>query len=300
MIKTFLTVAAVLVAATAWAVQPGQEAFDRGDFDAAIAELLPLAEAGDAEAQYWLGRSYDAMDRPARALEWFRKAAEQDHDEAQLYVGIYHEEGRAVGRSDLGAACWYRAAAESGNDEAQRYLGLMLDAGRGVARDSEQAAYWLKRAAESGNPAAQRNLAHMYYFGVGVAKDRAKAMELYTSAASSGETAAKADLGKLYYRGKDVPRDLHTALVLFTEAAAAGNITAQYYLGRMLAEGEGVEQDRAEAYFWLMLAANAVRHQEDPNPHGWRAHEWLARIGSDLDQAQIQAARDRVHAWRAR
>jgi FimV-like protein len=48
--------------------------------------LYPLAEAGNAEAQFYLGEAYSAgrgvsADKQ-RALHWYSKAAEQDHDQA--------------------------------------------------------------------------------------------------------------------------------------------------------------------------------------------------------------------------
>lgn len=301
MMRTVILLTSFLYATASWAdVETARSLFDQGDFKGAVAELLPLAQGGDVDAQYWLARSYDAMEQPGLAFEWFEKAAENDHADAQRVLGIYYDQGKTVAADSLAAACLYRDSAMRGNAKAQRYLGLMFADGVGVARDDEKAAYWLKRAAAGGNPDAQKNLAHLYYFGVGVDKDRAKAAELYATAANSGIPAAKADLGKLYYRGTGVKQDLAKARDLFSDAAAAGNISAQYYLGRMYAEGEGVERDAVEAYFWLTLAANAVRTQDDPDPDGWRAHERVTKLADELDQAAMETVQERVRNWRAK
>lgn len=301
MLRPVLLLTSFLYATAAWAdVKTARDFFEQGEFESAVAELLPLAEGGDVLAQYWLARSYDAMDQPAPAFEWFEKAAENDHADAQRVLGIYYDQGKGVAADSLAAACLYRDSAMQGNAKAQRYLGLMFADGVGVARDDEKAAYWLQRAAAKGNPDAQKNLAHLYYFGVGVDKDREKAAELYATAANSGIPAAKADLGKLYYRGTGVEQDLAKAMELFSDAAAAGNISAQYYLGRMYAKGEGVERNDAEAYFWFTLAANAVRTQQDPDPDGWRAQEQLTKLADELDQAAIETAQERVRSWRAK
>ena len=62
-------------------------AFERGDYEAALREVRPLAEAGDAEGQYLLGLLYAFGDVAQRDLEeatkWIRKAAEQDLPSAQ-------------------------------------------------------------------------------------------------------------------------------------------------------------------------------------------------------------------------
>lgn len=57
----------------------GIDALNRGDHAAALAELRPLAEAGDAKAQWALGYLYrlglGVPKDPARAKEWERRAA---------------------------------------------------------------------------------------------------------------------------------------------------------------------------------------------------------------------------------
>ena len=54
-----LTVFAILLTSLAHAAfQDGVDAYWRGDDETALKELQPLAEQGDAEAQYYLGRLY--------------------------------------------------------------------------------------------------------------------------------------------------------------------------------------------------------------------------------------------------
>ena len=65
----------------------GFAAFERGDYETAFREWLPLAEAGNATAQYNLGLLYDkgqgVPQDDQEALRWWRKAAEQGLAEAQ-------------------------------------------------------------------------------------------------------------------------------------------------------------------------------------------------------------------------
>ena len=40
-------------------VEPGRSAYQAGDYATALQVFLPLADAGDRDAQYWVGRLYD-------------------------------------------------------------------------------------------------------------------------------------------------------------------------------------------------------------------------------------------------
>ena len=54
-----LTVFAFLLTSLAHAdFQAGKDAYDRGDYETALNEWLPLAEKGEADAQYNLGKMY--------------------------------------------------------------------------------------------------------------------------------------------------------------------------------------------------------------------------------------------------
>ncbi len=77
MMKRFLLalVLACALSAPAWAgFDEGWAAYDRGDYQTAYHEFLPLAEQGDAAAQYNLGLMYDNGQGVARdhaeAVKW--------------------------------------------------------------------------------------------------------------------------------------------------------------------------------------------------------------------------------------
>ena len=87
------------------------------------------------------------------AADWFRKAAEQGHAEAQYRIADMYAEGVGVGFSIKLAQDWFRLAAGQGNAAAQNYLGIMYCNGYGVAEDRHEAARWFRKAASQG----QRN-----------------------------------------------------------------------------------------------------------------------------------------------
>lgn len=65
----------------------GAAAYEAGDYAQAMEQWRPLAEDGNAEAQYWVGRLFEqGQGVPAslaRAAMWFRLAAGQDNDQAR-------------------------------------------------------------------------------------------------------------------------------------------------------------------------------------------------------------------------
>jgi TPR repeat protein len=109
----------------------GYQSYLKGDYSAAYNEWLPLAELGDAEAQYNLGVMYDegaGMEQDlAAAAGWYRKAAEQGFMDAQTNLGIMYYHGQGVGRDHAEAARWFRQAASQGDSEAAAYLERIED-----------------------------------------------------------------------------------------------------------------------------------------------------------------------------
>ncbi len=83
-----LALVVVLVAAPAWAdFKAGVEAYARGDYATAFKEWRPLAEQGDADAQYNLGFMYaqgpGVPQDLVRAHLWVNLAAAQGDEDAR-------------------------------------------------------------------------------------------------------------------------------------------------------------------------------------------------------------------------
>src|ERR1043165_9947716 len=128
----------------------------QSDFNA----IKTKAEKGDAKAQTELGQIYEVgqgvKQDYAEAVKWYRKAAEQDYDEAENLLGDMYAGGLGVpnhseAELDKEAANWYRKAAEQGNAKAQSNLGGMYRFGHGVPQDYVEAYKWFNLAASSGN-----------------------------------------------------------------------------------------------------------------------------------------------------
>ena len=97
----------------------GFDAYRRGDFATALAELRPLAEAGAPEAQQLLGEMYlHGNGVPAdftTAAEWLRKAARTGHSQAQLALAGLYANGLGVPQ-DTGLAYFWMIYAVVGAD----------------------------------------------------------------------------------------------------------------------------------------------------------------------------------------
>ena len=140
--------------APAWAgFEEGEAAYNRGDYATAIREFRPLAEQGDAYAQFNVGLMYSEGEGEgvpqdyAKAVKWFRKAAEQGVAEAQYNLGHMYNNGQGVPQDYAKAAKWYSKAAGQEHAGAQVSLGRMYGAGLGVPQDYVRAYAWYDLAA---------------------------------------------------------------------------------------------------------------------------------------------------------
>ena len=224
-------VLAILAAGLARAdFKTGLDAYQRADYATALQEWRPLAEKGDANAQYNLGLLYNQglgvqQDFKA-AADWYRKAAEQGNSNAQYNLGVMGSTGQGVPKDPSQAMKWYLKAAEKGVVGAQNNLGTLYNEGPGGFQDYSQSEKWYRKAAEQGVASAQFNLAVMYDIGQGVPINYAEALNWYHKAADQGHAGALANIGILYYNGQGVKRDLVQALQYFTIARQAGDSRA--------------------------------------------------------------------------
>jgi TPR repeat protein len=223
--KWTIAVASLMIAAAPAAAdfQAGLEAYQSGNYAAALNEWRPYAERGDAHAEYNLGLLYsrgEGVPRDyAEAARWYLKAAEQGIVAAQFNLGILCAKGEGVAQDHNLALEWYRKAAEAGLADAENNIGTMYDQGEGVERNVAEAEKWYLRAAEKGLAAAQFNLGVLY----DQEKNYEQALKWYRRAAQQGHPHAMKNLGVLYYNAQGTPRDLMQAYMWFSRAEATGD-----------------------------------------------------------------------------
>src|SRR5919107_1283661 len=152
-------VAALLSApVSAQSVKAGIEAWQRADYPAAVAIWRPLAEGGDADAQFNLGQAYrlgrGVTINLSAAKTWFERAATSGHLDAQTTLGLllfYNGDGVTQDRL-LGYAFVSRAAAQGlspAKDTLEQLDELMPAADR-------QKALALARSIPNGSPVAPK------------------------------------------------------------------------------------------------------------------------------------------------
>jgi len=104
----------------------GWQAYEAGQYNGALQLWLPLADAGDPEAQLNIGFLYDAGQGvpadPSRAVSWYRKSAEHGHAAAQYNLGMMYAAGRGVTQDHVQARYWLMQAAGQGLQEARALL----------------------------------------------------------------------------------------------------------------------------------------------------------------------------------
>jgi TPR repeat protein len=143
---------ATVLSATAEAgpLEDGIDAYHEKAYAKAAELWRPLAEAGNAPAQYLLGSLYvegNGVERDdATAFMWFLRAANQGDAAAQYNVGASYSGGKGAPKSYVDAAKWFRRAADQCVVFAQLNLGLLYAAGNGVPQDSVEALKWLELA----------------------------------------------------------------------------------------------------------------------------------------------------------
>jgi uncharacterized protein len=152
-----------LESATAGQLEDGQTAFGRGNYAEAMRLWRPLADEGNAQAQYDLGFLYDTgFGVPkdyAQAFAWSMKAAEQGDEEAQYQVATRYEHGDGIPQNFALAAAWLRKSAEQGDPLSQDRLASYYVKGLGVPQDYQQAHLWWNIAASR---ESNRNLREMF------------------------------------------------------------------------------------------------------------------------------------------
>ena len=156
-----LALASMLTAPALADVKDGVDAWQAGNYQAAVAEWRPLAIAGDADAQFNLGQAYKL--------------------------------GRGVPTDLNQAEAWYRRAAKQGHLQAEDNLGLVLF----TANRREEAMTFITRSAARGEPRAQYVLGTAHFNGDLAAKDWPRAYALTKRASDAGLAIASARLVQL-------------------------------------------------------------------------------------------------------
>ena len=133
----------------------GMSAYDQDDYETALEHWQPLAEAGDPEAQTWLGIMYargKGVPLDAAAAEvWLHRAADQVHASGQRVLGYLYHEGEVFPLDVVRGIELLHLAADQGDPKAQYNLGMIYATGDGVEKDLVQGHMWLNLSTAQSN-----------------------------------------------------------------------------------------------------------------------------------------------------
>jgi TPR repeat protein len=145
----------------AQSVKSGIEAWQRADYSGAVAIWRPLAENGDADAQFNLGQAYrlgrGVPTNLAAAKTWFERSANQGHVDAETTLGLllFQNNDQSEGLK------WLKKASQKGEPRAMLVYGTALVNGDSVTQDPVLGYAYVSRAAAQGLGPAKETLAQL-------------------------------------------------------------------------------------------------------------------------------------------
>ena len=255
--------------ATSWGIAKAQKDLDallRKQLLASEDEFTANPELSNPDSQFTLGLMYvdgkGVEKDPSTAVQWFLKAARQNHAEAQYRLGEMYKDGVGVKTNTKQAKLWLAKAADSGLTKASRVLQEILrnEEQRILNREVEtlknSPIYSYLLSAKKGDIQAKYQVGLMYMEGKDTSRDIAEGIRWLQSAAVGDHTLAQLKLGEAYlYGGEKVERDYLAAIKWLQKAAEKGEADAQYHLGHIYRKGLGVKKSNAKAVKWFRLAA---------------------------------------------
>ena len=133
--------------------QKGNDAFEAGDYATALQEWRPIADQGDADAQFNLGLMYDngqgVPQDYAEAFKLYRLAAEKGFAAAQTNIGFMYDKGQGVLQNNVIAHMWYNLGAANGHklggtnrdDLAKQMTPAAIEKAQAMARECMDSGY---------------------------------------------------------------------------------------------------------------------------------------------------------------
>ena len=265
---------------------------ENGDSEHAKPILLKRAEAGDANAQYRLGKLYEEEGEGEQAHEWISKAIANGSAEAKKEDDVFMQ--------------MTREQADKGDTDAMMMLARCLSCGRTLfgqsfEKDAPKAIDLFEKCFDEGETSAAMDLANIYFEKDNSVRDVGRGWMWLLRAACQEDDGAKEFVGKVLSSAKDYDIDLGAvdveglaylaeriselggesdkvavlletlcmerivplmrldknghALETLTKLAKSGRASAQFALGRCYYLGSGVEKNKEEATKWVTRAA---------------------------------------------
>ena len=219
----------------------GIAAFEKKDYVTAFKELLPVANSGNAQAQYYVSRLYTAgqgVEKDKKeAFRLLALSAQQGVQESEYMLALYYLGGIEVPLDKKEPIRLLTHSANRGYIPSQFQLGEIYRIGLYAPQDFKKSLKWYRLAAEYEEPAALMALSEMYFEGKGVQKNGIEAVRLLRILADKGDPNGQVLLGLTYEYGEpEVPKNIDDALKWYRLAASQNNETAREAIERINTE----------------------------------------------------------------
>ena len=195
--------------------EEGLLAAKRNDFETALVEWIPLAEAGDAEAMYAVAKLHqlNLIDQPKTNLieKYFKEAAFAGYPESQAEYGKILLDDNASENDTLALRLLQNAFA-SDIPLAGRVLGEYYQRRDGFGEP--RALRYLTMAASGNDSEAQYRLA-VHMLSANTQDNSTEAIDLLCKSANQGHKQAILTLAEFYYEGYLVARNLQVVNALY-------------------------------------------------------------------------------------
>lgn len=187
------------------------------------------------------------------ALRWYEKAAEQKHAPALLRLGDYYLYDYGNLKDYARAFDYYRRAAEQ--DHISAGIGICYEMGFGVEQNGSKAFQYYAHGADEGNKQCLYRLAMCYMNGVGVKVDKQEAFKQLLQCAEQEITQAEFRVGMCLLNGEGCTPDESKSINFLKRAAEKNHSEAMFELGNAYLTGRGVPENENEALIWYKRAA---------------------------------------------
>ena len=218
------------------AMQAVHMAADATSLKAAVAVVQEMADAGNGEAAFRLGRYYDREssepDYPL-ALKYYQLASDKNHAWATNNLGALYFSGSGVAKNQDKAGEYIRKAANQHSQWA--YLNLADAAfNRGGKASTREGIEWLEEGGRNQCTMCLIDEAAIYHSGAyGIPRDNVKVLTFLNKAAALGDWEASLIIAELHLIGDGVPQSTQTAFEMLKSLSDRGDGYSSTLLGEL-------------------------------------------------------------------
>lgn len=228
----------------------------------ALKWLKMAAESGLDSAQFKYALSLNTGEHGqvvdyAAAKEWFTKAANQDHINAQMNLAWMYYNGEGVAKDTSTAIVWWMTAALLGCKDAQFNVADAYSKGEGgLDVDFQKSFEWFSKAAEQKDGKSACYCGEYIAQGkVAESKDKTQCIPWFRKAIEYGCIEGAYKLAHFFDHNSNISSEYkHEILSLYLQAAEKGHREAQCAYGEKLFYGQGIDRDEKKGMEWLQKA----------------------------------------------